>query len=103
MTATTATTASLGWTDNSSAEDGYGVERCTGTTATCNPGDFAEITQTAADVVAYVDATVSATTTYTYRVRALKAAGVHSAYSNEAEGTTTAALPSPPSPPPNVH
>ncbi len=104
VTGTTASSVSLGWTDNSGAEDGFGVERCTGTAAACNDGDFTEITQTAANTVIYTDATAAATTTYTYRVRALKAGGLDSGYSNEAEGTTSAVplTEGPAPPPPNV-
>ena len=46
-----------------------------------------------ANATTYTDATAAATTTYTYRVQALITVGVNSAYSNEAEGTTTAVPP----------
>jgi hypothetical protein len=69
---------------NATAQDdtGFLVERCTGAVATCFPppqSGFTQIGTTAAGASSYVDNTVVAGTTYTYRVRAKNAAG-NSAY-----------------------
>jgi hypothetical protein len=75
----------LSWTDASSNESGFRIERKTGPT-----GTYAEIGTTGLNVRVYSDAAVSASTAYTYRVRAYNASG-SSAYSNEASATTLAA------------
>jgi uncharacterized repeat protein (TIGR02543 family) len=71
----------LTWTDAASNEDGFKIERATGTT-----GSYAQITTVAAGTTGYVDAPLTAGTTYCYRVRAYNAAG-NSAYSNAACAT----------------
>lgn len=76
----------LNWTDNSSNESGFRIERATGS------GAFAEIATVPAGVVTYVDAGLPNSTTYSYRVRAFNAAG-NSGYSNVSTATT---------PPPNT-
>ena len=70
--------------NNGTAQDdtGFLVERCTGTVGTCMPNPqsgFTQIGTTAAHASSYVDNTVSAGHTYTYRVRAKNANG-NSAY-----------------------
>ena len=65
---------------NNSAQDdtGFLVERCTGNAATCfiaPQSGFAQIGTTAAHAISYVDSTVTAGQTYTYRVRASNANG----------------------------
>src|SRR5262249_38213142 len=55
----------LSWTDSTN-EDGFDVQRCTGAGCT----SFAKIGQVAANVVNYPDTTVGPSTTYRYRVRA---------------------------------
>jgi hypothetical protein len=86
------TTLLLEWTDNSSDESGFKIERKTGTNA------FAEIGQTGADVVAFTDTNLAPGTSYTYRVHAFNAEG-NSAYSNTVSGAT---LPLPPAAPSNL-
>ena len=71
----------LTWTDASTGELGFAVERSTG-----SGGSFAEVTRTGPGVTIYTDLMVATTTTYCYRVRAFNAAG-YSAYSDEACGT----------------
>ncbi|MEN9390136.1 MAG: hypothetical protein RLZZ283_236 [Candidatus Parcubacteria bacterium] len=73
----------LGWTDNASTtlEDGYSIERMV------SGGSFSEIATTTTGVVTYSDLTVSASTTYVYRVRGFDSAG-YSSYSNSASSTT---------------
>jgi hypothetical protein len=72
---------SLSWFDNSGNETAFRLERRTGNSA------FAEIAVLAANESWYVDADVSPSNSYTYRVRACNANGC-SAYSNEAMAWT---------------
>ena len=71
----------LTWVDNSTNEDGFKIERKTGTS-----GTFAQIATVGAKVTSYIDSTLTAGTTYCYQVRAFNTAG-NSDYSNEACGT----------------
>ena len=80
----------LNWSDNSSNESGFRIERCTGPIASCS--SFAEIGQVPADITAAADTGLQALTTYTYRVRSFNADG-QSAYSNSAQATTPAIPP----------
>ena len=78
----------LTWTDRSSSETGFSVERCTGAAAACtSPTAFIPVRHTAAGVTAYADVLLQPATTYTYRVRAYNYSG-HSDVSNEATSTT---------------
>lgn len=88
----TATSAYLGWSDNSSNESGFTVERCSGTAAFCgaNTGAWALRTTTAANVSTFNDTTLTPETTYSWRVRAFNAAGT-SAFTNVLSLTTPAA------------
>ena len=81
----------LGWSDNSSDESGFQVERCAGPMASCI--SFVQIAQVSADITGVSDLGLPGQTTYTYRVRAFNGNG-QSAYSNSAEVTTPAAPPS---------
>ena len=72
---------------------GYQVERCQG--AGCS--SFAQIATPSATT--YKDTTVTAGTSYSYRVRATDAAGNLSTYSNTASATTPTPDTSPPSQP----
>lgn len=82
LTATTASssTISLAWTDKSSNETGFSIERKTGS------GSYAEIAKLAANAVTYSDSGLSAGTAYTYRVKAIgNGDNIHnSGYSTEA-------------------
>ena len=98
-TATLATQINLSWTastDNVGVA-GYKVERCSG--AGC--ANFAQIaTPTGA---AFNDIGLAAATSYSYRVRAVDAAGNNSAYSNVFSATTLAAADTtPPTAPTNL-
>src|SRR2546428_8167829 len=75
---------SLSWTDMSSNEDGFSLERKTGT-----GGTYAQIATVGANVTSYTDTDPNLTggTTYCYQVQAFNTAG-GSPYSNEACGTT---------------
>jgi hypothetical protein len=74
--------AQLTWTDNSTDEDGFSIERKTGVS-----GTYAEIATTATNIASYTDSAVDAGTTYFYRVRAF-AETVYSSYSGVASVTT---------------
>jgi len=84
-----ATQINLSWTDNSSNEDGFSIERKTG-----SGGTYAEIATTTSNTTSYSDAGLTPNTTYVYRTRALNANG-YSPYSSEASAATLA-LSSPP-------
>ena len=72
----------LTWTDNSSSETGFRIERKTGA------GAYALLTTVGANVTSYID--LVGANTYTYKVRANGASG-DSAFSNEDSATVTAA------------
>ncbi len=74
---------SLSWQDRSGGEEGFRLERKTGS------GSWGTLTTLAANVTSYSDTTVVETTSYTYRVYAFNASG-DSASSNEASVTTPA-------------
>jgi len=76
----------LAWADNADNEDGFKIERCTGTGCT----DFAQITTVLSNITSHSDTGLTAETTYCYRVRAFNAGG-DSDYSNGACATTPAA------------
>jgi subtilisin family serine protease len=78
----------ISWSDNSGNEDGFRIERCTGTMASCAAG-FVQIAQTGPSITGFSDLGVLSQTTYTYRVRAFNISGM-SAYSNSTEATTPA-------------
>lgn len=73
----------LSWTDASDNEDGFGVERRSGTSA------FQRIASVGSNVSTYTDPNLASSTTYCYRVNAFNTAG-NSAYTNEICGTTLA-------------
>ncbi|MCP4582731.1 MAG: hypothetical protein GY839_14060 [candidate division Zixibacteria bacterium] len=66
----------LTWEDNSGNEDGFKIERKTGS------GAFGQITTVGVGAETYTDNTTAANTEYTYRVRAYNSDG-NSGYSNE--------------------
>ncbi len=72
----------LNWSDNSSNENGFSIER-----SLINTGNWAEIGFTAANTTTYADSGLGVNTTYDYRVSAYNAAG-SSGYSNKASATT---------------
>lgn len=73
---------SLSWTDNSSSETGFEVERSLQAS-----GGFESVGTTDADITELVDESVQPSTTYYYRVRAL-GEGEASDFSDVAEATT---------------
>jgi hypothetical protein len=74
------------WTDNSLDETAFEIERCIGSGCT----DFVLLATRDSSIWGpwYVDVGLAEVTTYSYRVRAVNAAGV-SAYSNIASATTS--------------
>ncbi|MBL0739818.1 fibronectin type III domain-containing protein [Chryseolinea lacunae] len=82
-TAASATLINLSWTDASSSETGFQIERSLTTGAA-----FAVIATTASNVTTYADNGVSAQKKYFYRIKAVNSAG-GSAYTTEVSATTT--------------
>ena len=72
----------LSWTDNSSNEGGFKIERKTG-----SGGTYSLVHTTVADVTSHSDTGLSAGTAYYYRIYSFNSAG-DSGYSNEASATT---------------
>jgi hypothetical protein len=81
-TAVSQTQINLTWTDTSSNETGFKIERRTGA------GSFTQIATVAANVNTYNNTGLAAGTTYTYKVRAYNTGGGDSLYSDEASATT---------------
>ncbi len=82
LTATVAGTAiNLGWTNTSTNEDNFLVERSTNGGST-----FTQIASLPADTITYTDSSVLSGVTYTYRVRAANGFG-YSGYTNNASNT----------------
>lgn len=83
----------LNWSDLSSNEDVFRIER---TTTPNDPNSWVEIGTTSANVTTYTDSTVLSQTAYSYRVRSFNSylGGSYSAYSNVSTVTTPAAPPS---------
>jgi Divergent InlB B-repeat domain len=75
----------LTWSDNSSNEDGFNIERKTG-----SAGTFSRIATVGSNTTSYVNSNLADNTTYCYRVSAFNSAGA-SAYTSEVCGTTPAA------------
>jgi subtilase family serine protease len=93
--ASSANRINLSWSDQSSDELAFAIERCTGTAPACTgSAAFGQIAQVGAGVATYADITAQGSTTYAYRVRAVNFGG-YSEYSNVAEATTPAAPPPP--------
>lgn len=86
----------LAWTDNAGNEEGYRIERCSGSGCSA----FSQIGTVGADVTSYQDLGVGAGTSYTYRVRAYNS-GASSSTSNTATATTPG-TPSPPAAPSGI-
>ena len=81
-TTTSSTQINLSWTDNSTQETGFLVERKTGAS-----GVWSQIATLASNTTTYSSTGLIAATTYYYRVRASSLTG-NSNYSNESNATT---------------
>lgn len=73
----------LTWTDNSSNEIGFKIERKTG-----SAGTYGQIATAPANTISYSDTGLTGGTTYYYRIRASNASG-DSAYASEVNATTS--------------
>lgn len=82
----------LSWLDNSNNETGFKIERKTGAT-----GTYSQIASVGSNVSTYSNTSLTAATTYYYRVRAYNFDG-DSSYSNEISATTQAAAAIPAAP-----
>jgi PKD repeat protein len=82
----TSSRVDLQWTDNSTNETGFHVERCVGSGCTT----FAEYAAVGTDVTTYANTELAAGTTYRYRVHAVNGSA-SSANSNEVTVTTPTA------------
>ncbi len=80
-TLTGSSTTGLSWSDNSTGEEGFKIER------KASGGSFSKIGTVGADINIYDDAGLGSGIAYVYRVRAFNANG-NSAYSNESSATT---------------
>ena len=90
-TAVSASEVDLSWGASTGSVSGYLIERCSGASCT----SFTQIAAPAGTGTTYKDTSVTANTSYSYRVRATDTAGDLSPYSNTASATT----PAPPSQP----
>lgn len=82
----------LSWTDNSSQEQGFEIQR----RAESSP--FYTVIVTPPNTISYQDVDLSPGTSYTYRVRATHSVSGNSAWSNEADETTSGSSGVPPEP-----
>jgi uncharacterized protein (TIGR02145 family) len=80
------TQINLSWTDNSTNESGFKIERKTGT------GMYAVVGTTVTDVTSFSDTGLTPNTTYIYRVYSNNAVGNSLTYSNELNLTTLSAI-----------
>ncbi len=89
LIATTVSTGSisLAWTDNSSNETGFSIER-----SLSSGSGFAVVATTTANAVAYTNTGLTAGILYYYRVKAVNSGGI-SAYTSEANATTLLTTP----------
>jgi hypothetical protein len=81
------TKVNLTWIDNAMGESGFKIERKIGT------GTYLLMGTTAANVAQFTDSTISANTSYTYRVYAFNSSKITSQYSNEVIVATSGAEP----------
>jgi hypothetical protein len=86
LTVSSASQINLTWTDNSNNETGFVIQRQTGS------DNWVTLTTTAANATSFSDATVTASTQYSYRVLATNDVGTSSA-SNTATATTPTIAP----------
>jgi len=92
------TQINLTWTDNSTTENGFYVERAPGNITDPNSREWMVITTIGVNATSYLDLGVSAGSVYSYRVRAFKNPDDNSSYSNIA----TTIIPPPPEAPINL-
>jgi subtilisin family serine protease len=83
VTGVSSASIDLSWTDNSSNESGFKIER-----KTIENGLFSELASVGADITTYGDSNISLSTTYYYRVRAFGGSLGSFEHSNEVTATT---------------
>jgi uncharacterized protein YkvS len=86
-TLTDDTQVTLNWTDNSTNEDGFKIERKE------ENGNYSQIATVNTNITNFVDSGLQLSTTYSYRVLAFNNVGNSITYSNEVSITTTDANP----------
>ncbi|HKG23711.1 MAG TPA: fibronectin type III domain-containing protein [Blastocatellia bacterium] len=84
VTEVTSSSISIAWTDNSSDEDGFQIEKCAG----ANCSDFQWLATMPTNVTSITEWGLGKNKTYKYRVRAYNSAG-DSGYTNTTTATTT--------------
>ncbi len=82
----------LDWQDDNGDEDGFAIDRCQGSGCTT----FTEIATVGPDTLTYTDTGLAMTTTYTYRVRAVKYSTC--TWPELTTSTAEATTPAPPAP-----
>ncbi len=85
-TVVSTTELNLSWTDNSTNETGFKIERKTGA------GSYVVVASTTTDISTYSDTGLTPGATYTYRVYSYNAVGNSLTYSNELSLTTSALI-----------
>jgi hypothetical protein len=90
VTAVSEMTVAISWTDNSSNENGFSIERL-------NDGAWSQYDWRSANVTTFIAGGLSPNTAYTFRVRAFNGSG-SSAPTNEITGTTSASSGAPTAP-----
>ena len=83
VTELSSSSISIAWTDNSTDEDGFKIERCTGSNCT----DFQLLATMPTNVASITDWGLSKNRTYKYRMCAYNSAG-DSCYTNTTTATT---------------
>src|SRR6266568_3042522 len=91
-TAVSGSQINLSWTDNSTNETSFKIERKTG-----SGGTYSQIATVGTNVTTFSNTSLAAGTTYFYRVRASNSSG-NSAYTNEASATPVADTTAPTAP-----
>jgi hypothetical protein len=99
LTATAASNAQINLSWTAATETGgtlsqYLIERCAGANCGSTPSNFAQVGTSA--TTAFNDTGLTASTSYSYRIRATDAASNFSAYSNTATAATPASTPTAP-------
>jgi predicted phage tail protein len=84
-TAASSSAITITWVDQANNEDGFKIERKTGT------GSFTQIATVGPNITTFANSGLASATNYTYRVRAYNTVG-NSAYSNTASATTSGVI-----------
>ncbi len=82
-TLASSTKINLSWTDNSTDEEGFMIERKSGS------GSYGSIGSTSSNLTTFIDGNISTNSTYTYRVYSYNSAGNSYTYTNEVTISTS--------------